>query len=97
MTAWSSPFKASVSRCRQTGDLRSELEALEWQETSRSDLRHGFPQGMSVDLVIGLALAVNQFKRASAELRVWGGASAVMAQESFEDLVRRHGSCFPGD
>ena len=82
---------------RRRGELRSELEAVEWQETSRSDLRYGFPHGMSGDLVIALALAVSQFKRASTELRVWGGASAVMPAESFEDRVRRHGSWFPGD
>ena len=71
---------------------------MEWQETSRSDLRYGFPQGRSGDLVIGLALAVFQFKTASNELRVWGGASAVMPEKSFEDQVmQRGGVWFPND
>ena len=81
------------------GGLRSELEALEWQETSRSDLRYGFPHGISGDLVIGLALAVRQFKKASAELLSWGGGSSVDVQrKSFEERVKERGGVyFPND
>ena len=80
------------------GPLRAELEALEWQSTSKGLWRYGFPPGMSGDLVIALALAIRQFNQVSPSRYGRGGAVLVVEDETFEQRVRRRGgSWFPGD
>ena len=79
------------------GPLRSELEALEWQTTVRHQWKYGFPEGMSGDLVMALALAIRQLKQTTRGIDVWGGEPIVVEEETFEDKVRRLGSVFPGD
>ena len=80
------------------GILRAELEALEWQATARSAPRDAFPEGMSGDMVIALALVVSLATRPSTKLTVWGGEGVGLPKPSpFEEHVKRRGSWFPGD
>ena len=79
------------------GQLRRELEALEWQATARHLWRCGFPSGGSDDLVMALALAVRQFKQTAPAPHGRGGTSFVVEDECLEERVKRRGSWFPGD